>query len=157
MKANALMTDTLYSINEDQSLGDAAKLMWEQDVGWLPVLAHDGTLLAAITDRDIAMSAYFNGARLFDIPVSQAQSASVVSCGESADIGDIESIMQAHQVRRVPVVDEQDRLLGVVSLNDIALAYGSGKKNGVSAKGLSETLASICSHEQPSTPVSAAA
>lgn len=156
MKANEIMTETVFSINEDQSLGDAAKLMWEHDCGWLPVLAQDGTVLAAITDRDITMSAYFNGGRLFDIPVSNAQSSSVVTCGETDDINDVESIMQAHQVRRLPVVDEQDKLLGVISLNDIAVAYKS-RKNGISAKGLSDTLAAVCSHKHSSTSMVAVA
>jgi len=146
MKAKELMTKVVYSIKGQKSLHEAAKLMWEHDCGWLPVLDQDGRLTATITDRDIAMAAYLNGDRLEDIPVDKAKSKSVVSCAQSDDIDSIEKTMQTFQLRRLPVVDKHSRVVGVISINDLSLAFHDGKK-GVDALGVSETLAAICSHE----------
>lgn len=154
MKAKELMTTTLYSVQHNQNLNDAAKLMWEHDCGWLPVLDDEGKVLATITDRDIAMAAFINSKCLSDIPLAKAQSHFVVSCGQDDDIQDVEAIMQSRQVRRIPVLDKNAMPIGVVSLNDIAIAYQSPKK-GVDAEGLSRTLSAICSHGHAQQPIAA--
>ena len=155
MKAKELMIKTVHSVNVDQNLQDAAQLMWEKDCGWAPVIDENGKVQATITDRDIAMAAYLNNARLADIPLHKAQSKSLVTCSQSDDISAIEKIMQSHQLRRLPVVDRNGKLVGLIALNDIAIAYRSGK-NGIDAKGLSDTLAAICSHQHVSQPFKAA-
>jgi len=146
MKIKQLMTKTVYSINNNQSLSDAAQLMWDHDCGWLPVLDENSKVLAAITDRDIAMAAFLNGKCLSDIPVSKAQSQNLIACGPEDDIKAVEEIMRSNQVRRIPIVDKNASLAGIISLNDIALAYQAGNK-GVDPRVLSETLAGICSHD----------
>jgi len=145
MKIKDLMTKTVYSINNNRSLSDAAQLMWDHDCGWLPVLDENNKVLAAITDRDIAMAAFLNGQCLSDIPVSKAMSQTLLACGLEDDVKAVEEIMRSNQIRRIPIVDKTDSLAGIVSINDIALACQAGKK-GVDAKDVSETLAGICSH-----------
>ena len=154
MKARELMIKNVHSVHCDQNLQDAAQLMWEKDCGWAPVIDEDGKVEATITDRDIAMAAYLNGSRLADIPLHKAQSKSLVTCSQNDDITAIEKIMQSHQLRRLPVVDRSGKLVGLVSLNDIAIAYKSGK-NGIDAKGLSDTLAAICTHQHAAQPIAA--
>lgn len=156
MKVQDFITRTVYSMKDHQTLNDAAQLMWEHDCGWLPVLDDNDKVIAAITDRDIAMAAFFNGTNLFEIPVAKAQSQTLVSCRPEDDLCDVEEIMQAHQVRRVPVIDGDGQLIGVVSLNDIALAYQAGNKD-VRAEALSGTLAQICNHTHSAKPVAAVA
>jgi CBS domain-containing protein len=156
MKIKELMTKTVYSVNNNQSLSDAAQLMWDHDCGWLPVLDESNKVLAAITDRDIAMAAFLNGKCLADLPVSKAQSQSLLACGPEDDIKAVEEIMRSNQIRRIPIMDKTASLLGIVSLNDIALAYQAGKK-GVDAKGVSETLAGICSHAHKTHSMTAVA
>lgn len=146
MKVKDLMNKTVHRVHFDQNLQDAAQLMWEKDCGWAPVIDRDGKVQATITDRDIAMAAYLNGTRLADIPLHEAQSKSLVTCSQSADIASVEKTMQSHQLRRLPVVDRNGKLVGVIALNDIAIAYSAGRK-GVDAKGVSDTLAAICSHQ----------
>ena len=145
MKVEELMTQPVFTVSHDQSLSDAAQLMWEQDIGWLPVLDKDNRIVATLTDRDIAMSAFLNGTALCDIPVIKAQSQSLITCNETDNVNTIEELMQANQIRRLPVMDDNDELVGIISLNDIAIAYQAGKK-GLDAKRLSNTLASICGH-----------
>lgn len=154
MKAKEIMIKTVHSVNVDQNLQDAAQLMWEKDCGWVPVIDENGKVEATITDRDIAMAAFLNNARLADIPLHKAQSKFLVTCSQSDDITAIEKIMQSHQLRRLPVVDSNAKLVGLISLNDIAIAYKSGK-NGIDAKGLSDTLAAISTHQHVYPPVAA--
>jgi CBS domain-containing protein len=156
MKAKELMNKKIFSIKKGQSLMDAAKLMWENDCGWAPIIDQDGRVQATITDRDIAMAAYLNGTRLSDIPLEKVQSKSAVTCRWDHDIDIVEEIMQGSQVRRLPVVDKENKLIGVIALNDIALAYKAGKK-GVTAEGLSMTLAAICNHDHGAHPMAAVA
>lgn len=156
MKVKTLMNKNVFSLSPGQSLNDAAQLMWEHDCGWAPVLDQKGIVEATITDRDIAMAAFLNNARLSDIPLAKAQSASVITCSESDDLNTVEKIMQSEQLRRLPVVNKQHKLVGMIALNDIALAY-SAKRQGVDAEGLSNTLAAICSHQHPHHSIAAVA
>ena len=156
MKIKELMTKTVYSVNNNQSLNEAAQLMWEHDCGWLPVLDENNKVIATITDRDIAMAAFLNGKGLADIPVTKAQSKSVIACRPENDIKATEEIMRSNQIRRIPIVDKTSSLVGIVSLNDIALAYQAGNKD-VDAMGVSETLAGICSHTHKMHSMSAVA
>jgi CBS domain-containing protein len=94
--------------------------MWEGDCGALPVVDHDGRALGMLTDRDICMAAYTQGRALNEIAVSSAMSNHVFSCRASDSLRSLMTAMAAHQVRRVPVVDESDKVIGIVSLADIA-------------------------------------
>lgn len=156
MKVKTIMNKTVYSLKPEQNLQDAAQLMWEHDCGWAPVVDREGQVEATITDRDIAMAAFLNNSRLGDMPLTKAQSRSVISCRESDDLTTVEEIMQSEQLRRLPVVNKEHKLVGMIALNDIALAFSAGRK-GVDAKGLSETLAAICSHQQPRHAIAAVA
>jgi predicted transcriptional regulator len=156
MKIKELMTKRVYSVNHNQNLSDAAQLMWEHDCGWLPVLGKDGKLLATITDRDIAMATFLNGKSLADIPLSEAHSKAVFTCEQNDEVTTAETIMQSNQVRRLPVVNKKAKLVGIVSLNDIALAYQSDNKV-VDAIALGKTLAAICKHKHTANQITAAA
>ena len=156
LKAQDIMTQTLFTIRNNQTLNDAAQLMWEHDCGWLPVVDESNCVVAALTDRDIAMAAFLNGQPLSELPVSIAQSRALVACSPQDSIARVEEIMQSHRVRRLPVIDNSDALVGVVSLNDLAMPYKVSRK-GSAAIPLSDTLAAICSHEQLVGPMVAVA
>jgi CBS domain-containing protein len=143
MKIKNIMTKPAYRVSEKQTLNDAAQLMWDQDCGWLPVVDDNDQVIAAVTDRDIAMAAYLNGNCLTELPVAQAHSQSVVACTPTDDIEQVEEVMQEHRIRRLPVIDKGGSLVGVVALNDIARAYQADRKESV-AIALSDTLAAIC-------------
>jgi CBS domain-containing protein len=102
------------------SLNVAAQQMWECDCGALPVVDHDGRAVGMLTDRDICMSAYTSGRALADIAVSSAMSNHVFTCRPGDSLRQLMSSMATHQVRRVPVVDEADKVIGIVALADLA-------------------------------------
>jgi CBS domain-containing protein len=122
MRIEQVMHDCVVTCGMDDRLGTAARLMWDQDCGALPVLDRDGRVVAMITDRDICMAAYTQGRRLDEIPVNTAMSRELVTCSPDDSIGNAEKLMSEHQVRRLPVVDPEGRPLGIVTLNDLANA-----------------------------------
>ena len=104
------------SVHDD--LAAAAAMMWDHDCGALPVVDDDGKLAGMITDRDICMAALTQGATLASIPVTTAMAKQVFSAHREERVEHAERLMSDKQIRRIPVVDEQDRPVGVLSLND---------------------------------------
>lgn len=143
MKAQSIMTSNVFCVGSEKSLRDAAKLMWEHNCGSIPVVGEGNRLVSMITDRDIAMAAYLNGAPLETIPLSVAQSKQLVSCKPDDDIKDVQQMMQTYQKHRIPVVNKEGEPVGIISLNDIACALEAGVK-GLKAQDISSTLAAIC-------------
>jgi CBS domain-containing protein len=150
MKVEQLMTRTVKACSPDDTLNRAAQLMWEGDCGCLPVVSTDGDgrVIGVITDRDICMAAYTQGRRLSEIPVASAMAREVIACRPSDGVSQAEALMRDHQVRRLPVVDGAGRLVGILSLNDIAReaqreATGAGRKE-VTQADVAETLAQVC-------------
>jgi len=121
MKIREVMVPEVVSCTDRASLGDAVKLMWERDIGFVPVLAAEtGSLAGVITDRDACIAAYFQGKPLWDIPVTSAMSTRVATCREDAEVDEAELIMSEFQVHRLPVIGADGKVCGVVSLNDLA-------------------------------------
>jgi CBS domain-containing protein len=89
MKVQDLMTKNVFCVAIDQSLNDAARLMWEHDCGCAPVVDGENHVVGMVTDRDIAMAAYINGNRLIDMPVSTTQSRELISCRPQDDLSTV--------------------------------------------------------------------
>jgi CBS domain-containing protein len=142
MKVNEVMVAEVISCGQGAQLGEAAKLMWEHDLGFLPVLGDDGALLGVITDRDGFIAAYFQGKPLWDIPVTSAMSTQVASVRPDAEVDEAEQIMSEHQVHRLPVIAD-GRLVGVVSINDLA-RRAAGEANELLEEEVALTLGAIC-------------
>jgi CBS domain-containing protein len=146
LKVAELMVRDVELCRPEETLASAASKMWNRDVGHLPVVAHDGRVVGAITDRDICMAAYLHGRGLAEIPVSIAMSRDLHACAPEATIADAEEIMRKRQLRRLPVIDSGGALVGVISLNDLARAADrrSAKRGReVTAREVTVTLAAI--------------
>jgi CBS domain-containing protein len=118
-KISEVMTSEVKVVSPEDSLQDAAAIMAEEDVGALPVC--DGTRLQGmITDRDITIRAIANG-RGADTAVSEVMTDDVVWCTEDDDTQDVLERMGDRQIRRIPVVDQDRNLVGIVSLGDLAI------------------------------------
>jgi CBS domain-containing protein len=120
MKVSDLMTKDVRTCWINEPLERAAKLMWESDCGSVPVLDQNGRVVGMITDRDVCMAAYTQGQVLGRIPISQAMSAELYSCRAEEDLDKVEKKMRFHQVRRLPVLDDEGHLRGILSLADMA-------------------------------------
>lgn len=142
MKVNECMTKDVRYCNAADTCGRAAQLMWDHDIGALPVVDDDGRVVGMITDRDICMAAYTRGQPLGEIVVGDVMSTNIVTCMQHANDKELAHAMSVGQIRRVPVVDGERRLVGIVSLNDLAFAMRRGRS--VPASEVAETLAAVC-------------
>ena len=120
MNVSQLMKSDVEICGPDDNLATAACRMWDADLGCLPVVDQDGQVIGMITDRDICMAALTRGQPLRDIPVAVAMSNEVLSCSPDATLIEAEEVMRSGQVRRLPVIDSDACLVGIVSLNDLA-------------------------------------
>jgi CBS domain-containing protein len=123
MKVEQLMTRTVETCRPTDSLNAAARIMWESDCGCVPVVVdeEDGArVVGMVTDRDVCMAAYTQGKALGTIPVSTAMSERVCSCRSSDAISVALSVLRTNQLHRLPVVDANERLVGMLSLTDLA-------------------------------------
>jgi CBS domain-containing protein len=121
--------------------------MWGGDVGSVPVTdPQTGNVCGMITDRDICMAAYTQGRPISEILISQVMSKNLHSVREDQDVNEAQQMMRRHQIRRVPVVD-RGALVGILSLNDIALASSSAASTGMKIEAL-QTLAAISRHRE---------
>lgn len=147
MNISQLMNRRVETCRPNETLSAAVARMWEGDLGCLAVVGDDGKPVGMLTDRDACMASYTQGRPLHEIAVSVAMSKELYSCAPDDSIIEAEEIMRSRKVRRLPVVDSAGNLVGIVSLNDLALeaARESGRKaREVSGQEVSATLAAIC-------------
>ncbi|NUP08870.1 MAG: CBS domain-containing protein [Polyangiaceae bacterium] len=145
MKVGELMTREVGTCRRDQTLNIAAQIMWEHDCGSVPVVDSYGRVIAMITDRDICMAAYTQGKALSEIYVSTCASEDLVSVREEEEIETVEELMRQHQIRRVPVVDDRGRAVGILAMGDLAVnAHVSpAKGHELSSDSIAGTLAAV--------------
>ena len=113
------MTPNPSSIEATQTVADAARLMRDEDVGMTPVL-EEGRLVGTVTDRDIAIRVVAEGRDPQATSVREIASTGLVTLDPEQDLDEAIRLMSEHQVRRLPVVGEDGRLVGVVAQADIA-------------------------------------
>lgn len=118
MRVSEVMTPNVHIVRPDQTVQAVAQLMCDADIGALPVGEND-RLIGVITDRDIAVRAIARG-RGPDCPAREAMTTDVLYCFEEDEIEDIAMNMGDQQVRRLPVLNDDKRLVGVISLADMA-------------------------------------
>lgn len=141
MKAREIMSREVKVCSPSDTLGRAAQLMWENDCGSLPVVEGDSKVTGMVTDRDICMAAYTQGAALHGMRVSSAMSHKVFVCRPSDDLTAVQREMRAHRVHRLPIIGADNKLMGIISLNDIARA---ARQDGIAKAEVAETLAAVC-------------
>jgi len=156
MKVEKIMTRDVATCRSNETLCEAARIMWERDCGFVPVTEEDGSgrVAGILTDRDVCMAAYTRGQRLGEIRAADVMARAVQACRASDDLTAAEALMRSAQVHRLPVVDGDDRLVGVISLADVAreAARAKGTRSaGVTADRVGETLAAICKAREPRT------
>ena len=118
-KISEVMTTDVKVVRPEDTVQRAAKMMADLDVGAIPVC--DGKRLQGmITDRDITIRAMADG-RGSDTPVRDVMTADVIWCTEEDDSQDVLNRMAEQQVRRIPVVDQDRNLVGIVALGDLAI------------------------------------
>lgn len=152
MNIEKVMNAKVSTCRPEDSLNTAAKLMWEHDIGSVAVVDSANRPIGMLTDRDVGMSAYISGKPLPQLKVSEAMSKEIYTVRETQSTEIAGETMRARQVRRLPVVNADGRLVGLVSLNDLALAAGRDTGRAVNPEQLTAILASICQPRRGAVP-----
>ena len=118
MKVSEVMTSDVQTVTPDQSAREAASFMLRAEAGSIPVTEGD-RVIGMITDRDIAVRGVAEG-RGPDTPVRELMTDHIICARAEDNVDDVARRMSEEQVRRLPVLDAEDRLCGIVSLGDLA-------------------------------------
>jgi CBS domain-containing protein len=113
-----VMTKNVATVRPDQPIRDAAKIMHENNVGIVPVV-ENGQCVGMLTDRDIVVRATSSG-RDGNTPIGNIMTKNVVTASSQMDVHEAAKLMAQHQIRRLPVVDN-NQLNGIVALGDLAV------------------------------------
>jgi CBS domain-containing protein len=119
MQLRDIMTHDVHCVPPETSLRHAAQKMKSWDVGALPICQND-KLVGVITDRDIAIRAVAEGQDPDSARVSDAMTPGLIYCYEDEDITEAAKLMEKKQIRRLPILNRNKRLVGIVSLGDLA-------------------------------------
>jgi CBS domain-containing protein len=135
-KVREVMTDRPRCVTPETLISEAARLMKSDDVGSLPILEGE-RLTGIVTDRDIVLQAVAEEKDPRGMPVREVASRELVTIGPEEDLSEALRLMASHQVRRIPVVDEDSRLVGIVAQADIAREV-KDKDSGQMLQGISQ-------------------
>lgn len=153
MKVKDIMTWQVQTCTPDTTLAEAAKLMWEGDFGFLPVV-DNGELVGVVTDRDMYIALATRNMTAAELTVGAVATKDVVTCAPEDDVQTALATMREARVRRLPVVGFGNTVMGILSMNDIVRAAGPGKEVG--ADEIVGTLQAICAHRYPTPHIVAA-
>ncbi len=137
MKVHDVMHPGASWVAPDALLPEIAALMDSEDIGAIPVGEND-KLIGMVTDRDIVVRGYGSDADPLQLTARDVMSQPIVFCTANEDLEDAVRIMEQKQVRRLPVIDEHRRMVGMLSLGDVAAKASSS----ISA----ETLRAVTGH-----------
>jgi CBS domain-containing protein len=129
MKVHDVMTPEVVMVGPEASLAEAAQLMKQEDIGPLPVCENE-RVFGMLTDRDIAVRAVAEGRDPRVTRVRDVMTPDLVCCFESDDVEEAARLMQETQLRRLLVIDDDRRLVGIVSLADIVQQSGDDSLGG---------------------------
>ena len=135
MHIRDVMTPNPRTVSPDDSIQNAARIMRDEDTGAIPVV-ENGRPVGLVTDRDIVVRAVADGAQL-DRPVRDIATTNIVAVSPDMSTREANELMREHQVRRLPVVDG-DRLVGMVSLGDLAVKESKESRSGETLERVSE-------------------
>jgi CBS domain-containing protein len=144
MKVRDVMTRTVVSCRPDTDLAQAANLMWQGRFGTLPVVDAHSTVIGILTDRDIAMAVATRRRNATHIAAHEAMSSDVRRCLLDDEVGAVLQQMVAARVRRLPVLDAELTLAGILSIDDI-IQRALDRDGGVSSADFVAALRRISS------------
>lgn len=125
-----VMTENPRTVKKGESVVEAAKLMRSEDAGVVPIVEGD-RLVGVVTDRDIAIRVVAEGKDVSSTTVDEIASQNLVTIDPQQDLDEALRLMAQHQVRRLPVVEEDGRLVGIVAQADVARHADSSRTGEV--------------------------
>jgi CBS domain-containing protein len=121
MKVKEMMHRGVACVEPNATLSSIAQMMRDHDIGAVPV-CEDGKPIGIVTDRDIALRALDNGQNISQLRAKDVMTRDVIYCRDTEEAEDAIRIMESNQIRGLPVLDETERLVGMISLGDVSHA-----------------------------------
>lgn len=147
MKIQDIMTTSPETCERTTNVAAAVERLWRADCGVLPVVDSDGSLVGIVTDRDICIALGTRNRPASTILVDSVMTSGVETCREDEDVVVALGRMKERRVRRLPVLDNRRKLVGILSLDDVVLATGSAK--AIKPAVVLQTFKAICAHNLP--------
>ena len=138
MQVKQVMTPNVECTQPTATLSDAARKMRDFDIGPLPVCSDDDRLAGMITDRDIAVRAVADGLDPRTTMVRDVMTPTIIYCYEDQDVSDAAHMMEQNQIRRLVVLNRDKRMVGILSLGDVAVDAGDEQLAGHTLEAVSE-------------------
>lgn len=150
MKVKDVMVESVKVCRPDNNLAEVAAAMWEARCGVLPVLGRHGAVTSIITDRDICIALGSRNLRASELQVSDVSLPRVFTCSADDDVRLALNTMKSQDVRRLPVVGDDGKLVGILSIDDLLLHSGrSAGKSGIPYKVVVDAAKSILKDRTP--------
>jgi len=146
MKVREIMSSNPICCRSTDRLADVAWKMYQGDCGVLPVLGEKGEGVGMITDRDVAIAAATKNKPPSEILVAEVMTGRVHACGPDDNLETALETMAAERVRRLPVLDAERRVVGVLSMNDVILRLGRATMHLALTRHALTALHQICEH-----------
>ena len=143
MNVGQIMNRDVKTCSPSSLVDDAVRIMWDNDCGCVPVVDNESRVVGMLTDRDVCIATWSRGTPLAHMTASSVMSPRVHSCDPMDSIESAQATMKRERVHRLPVVGSDKRLVGILSLNDIARQWSSST-NGISAESVADTLSKLC-------------
>ena len=139
-KCSDVMTKDPVCATPGDGVVDVAKRMQSEDIGPIPIVADrkDNKLVGIVTDRDLAMKVVAAGRDPNKVKVADVMTGSVVTCHADDPVEKALAAMSEHQLRRIPVVDQNDRILGIIAQADVATRLNEPEATGEMVKEISQ-------------------
>ena len=138
MKVKDCMCYDVAYLTPETTVSDCAKLMCNKHVGCIPVCDNNKTVVGLVTDRDIILRSIACDKEIKNTPISDIMTCKVYCCGPEEEIDEAEKKMSNEQIRRLPVVDENNKIIGIVTLGDFC------KNQNINTQDVYKTLENIC-------------
>ena len=127
---SSIMTSKVITVTEKQTLKELSKLMYQRNIGGIIILkdvspnnaSEEGNPIGIITERDIARLVAFSSSLSTDTPTSELMSQPLITINQNSSIKDASDLMQQHNIRRLPVLDNKGKLVGIITAKDILKA-----------------------------------
>ena len=143
MKCSEVMTENPSCCLPTDTVFDSAQLMKSEDVGSIPIVEDNETkrLEGMVTDRDLALKVVGGSLDPKNTKIQEVMSTGIVTCGPDDNADEAIELMEEHQVRRIPIVDGDNRLVGIIAQADIATRMNAPEKTAEVVEQISEAAA----------------
>lgn len=138
MKIKECMCHNVYWLKPENTVQECAKLMSDYHIGCVPVCDEEKNIVGLVTDRDVILRSIACNRDINTTPISEIMTTKVCACNSEVEIKEAEDLMCRNQIRRLPIIDYNNKIIGIISLGDLV------KNNNINNKEVSDTFENIC-------------